>query len=195
MKRLFDFFAALFGLLLISPVFIIISLLIAIGSKGPVFYIQERIGRNGVPFNLYKFRSMKVGSDKKGLLTLGDNDNRVTKTGYFIRKYKIDELPQLINVLKGDMSLVGPRPEVSKYVDLYNDYQKQILSVRPGITDVASIKYRDEAELLKSQSDPEKFYIEHILPDKLAINIEYIKQSNLIKDIKVILNTILKILK
>jgi lipopolysaccharide/colanic/teichoic acid biosynthesis glycosyltransferase len=195
MKRLFDFFASLIGLILISPILLVIGLIIVIGSKGPVFYIQKRIGKHAVPFNLYKFRSMKVGSDKKGLLTLGDNDVRVTKIGYFIRKYKIDELPQLINVLKGDMSLVGPRPEVSKYVELYNNFQKQILSVKPGITDRASIKYRDEAEMLTKQEDPETFYIKQIMPDKVEINIEYIKNANFFSDINVIFSTVFKILK
>lgn len=195
MKRIFDFTIALFGLLFIFPIFIIICIIIKIGSKGPIFFIQKRIGRFEIPFNLYKFRSMKIGSDKKGLLTLGDNDSRVTRVGYFIRKYKIDELPQLINVLKGDMSLVGPRPEVSKYVELYSDFQKQIFNVRPGITDMASIKYRDEAEILNAQKDPEKFYVEQLMPDKLNMNIQYLKKANLKSDIFVIVNTILKILK
>lgn len=195
MKRFFDFFIASIGFLVLLPVFIIISIVIKTSSKGPVFYIQQRIGRYSVPFNLYKFRSMKVGSDKKGLLTLGDNDTRVTKIGYFIRKSKIDELPQLINVILGDMSLVGPRPEVIKYVKLYTDKQKEILKVRPGVTDLASIKYRDEAEILKTKSDPEKFYIDEIMPDKLEINIKYLNEANIIKDINVILQTFFKILK
>ena len=195
MKRLFDFFSALIGLTLIFPIFIIVSFLIIITSKGPVFYIQQRIGRYGKPFSLLKFRSMSVGSDKKGLLTVGDNDTRVTKIGYFIRKYKIDELPQLINVIIGDMSLVGPRPEVAKFVNLYTDYQKKILDVRPGITDHASIKYRDEAEVLKAQEDPEKYYIDVLMPDKLNINLSYLENTSLLKDIKVIFKTILKILR
>jgi len=189
MKRLFDIILSVFGLVIISPIFIVISFLIVLTSKGPVFYIQERIGRNSKPFKLFKFRSMRVGSDKKGLLTLGDNDSRVTKVGYFIRKSKIDELPQLINVLLGDMSFVGPRPEVEKYGSLYDDNQKQILKVRPGITDLASIKYRDEAEMLNKQEDPESYYIKVIMPDKVNINLDYIKKANFFSDIKVIFLT------
>lgn len=159
-------------------------------SKGPVIYKQTRVGKNGKDFAVLKFRSMKQDSDSKGLLTVGGKDPRITKTGYFIRKYKLDELPQLINVLKGDMSFVGPRPEVRKYVLLYNEIQKKVLNVKPGITDVASIKYRNENELLEGSDDPESFYIKEIMPVKLKMNLEYINDRSFFKDIKVIFNTL-----
>ena len=159
-------------------------------SKGPVIYKQTRVGKNGKDFSVLKFRSMKQDSESKGLLTVGGNDPRITKTGYFIRKYKLDELPQLINVLKGDMSFVGPRPEVRKYVLLYDEVQKKVLDVNPGITDVASIKYRNENEMLEGSDDPESFYIKEIMPVKLKMNLEYINDRSFFKDIKVILNTL-----
>lgn len=164
-------------------------------SRGAVFYKQVRVGRNGQDFWLYKFRSMRTGSDRKGLITIGDRDPRVTHSGYYIRKYKLDELPQLINVFKGDMSLVGPRPEVRKYVDLYSDEQKQVLSVRPGITDLASIKYRNENELLASADNPDWYYQNVIMQDKLKINLEYTKHSSLLFDIRVIAKTFHAIIK
>jgi lipopolysaccharide/colanic/teichoic acid biosynthesis glycosyltransferase len=190
MKRIFDITASFFGLIILSPLLIFISLWVGLSSKGGVFYTQIRVGRNNKDFKLYKFRSMRVNSDKKGLLTVGSKDSRITKAGYFIRKYKIDELPQLFNVLKGDMSFVGPRPEVRPYVDMYNDDQKQVLKVRPGITDPASIKYRNENDILSSVDNPEEYYIKEIMPDKLKINIEYINNRSFIKDIKIILQTI-----
>lgn len=190
MKRLFDITASFFGILILSPLFIFISLWVGLSSKGGVFYKQIRVGRNNKDFKLYKFRSMRVNSDKQGLLTVGSKDSRITKAGYFIRKYKIDELPQLFNVLKGDMSFVGPRPEVRRYVDLYSKEQMKVLSVRPGITDPASIKYRNENDILSSQSNPEEYYIQHIMPDKLKINIDYINTQTFIKDIKIIFQTI-----
>lgn len=159
-------------------------------SKGPVIYKQTRVGKNGKDFSVLKFRSMKQDSESKGLLTVGGKDPRITKTGYFIRKYKLDELPQLINVLKGDMSFVGPRPEVRKYVLLYDEVQKKVLDVNPGITDVASIKYRNENEMLEGSDDPESFYIKEIMPVKLKMNLEYINDRSFFKDIKVILNTL-----
>lgn len=159
-------------------------------SKGQVIYKQTRVGKNGKDFAVLKFRSMKQDSDSKGLLTVGGKDPRITKTGYFIRKYKLDELPQLINVLKGDMSFVGPRPEVRKYVLLYDEVQKKVLDVNPGITDVASIKYRNENEMLEGSDDPESFYIKEIMPVKLKMNLEYINDRSFFKDIKVILNTL-----
>lgn len=159
-------------------------------SKGPVIYKQTRVGKNGKDFAVLKFRSMKQDSDSKGLLTVGGKDPRITNTGYFIRKYKLDELPQLINVIKGDMSFVGPRPEVRKYVLLYNEIQKKVLNVKPGITDVASIKYRNENELLEGSDDPESFYIKEIMPVKLKMNLEYINDRSFFKDIKVIFNTL-----
>ncbi|MBQ2376201.1 MAG: sugar transferase [Bacteroidales bacterium] len=190
MKRLFDITASFFGILILSPLFIFISLWVGLSSKGGVFYKQIRVGRNNKDFKLYKFRSMRVNSDKQGLLTVGSKDSRITKAGYFIRKYKIDELPQLFNVLKGDMSFVGPRPEVRRYVDLYSEEQMKVLSVRPGITDPASIKYRNENDILSSASNPEEYYIQHIMPDKLKINIDYINKRTFVKDIKIIFQTI-----
>ena len=190
MKRLFDITASFFGVIILSPLLIFIGLWVGLSSKGGVFYKQIRVGKNNKDFKLYKFRSMRVNSDKQGLLTVGSKDSRITKAGYFIRKYKIDELPQLFNVLKGDMSFVGPRPEVRRYVDLYSKEQMKVLSVRPGITDPASIKYRNENDILSSQSNPEEYYIQHIMPDKLRINIEYINTQNFIKDIKIIFQTI-----
>ena len=190
MKRLFDITASFFGILILSPLLIFIGLWVGLSSKGGVFYKQIRVGRNNKDFKLYKFRSMRVNSDKQGLLTVGSKDSRITKAGYFIRKYKIDELPQLFNVLKGDMSFVGPRPEVRRYVDLYSEEQMKVLSVRPGITDPASIKYRNENDILSSQSNPEQYYIQHIMPDKLKINIDYINTRTFVKDIKIIFQTI-----
>ena len=190
-KRIFDVLMSSVGLLLLSPLFLIISIAVILESKGGIFYKQERIGKNGKPFKLLKFRSMYVGADKKGLLTVSGRDPRITRVGYFIRKTKIDELPQLINVLKGDMSLVGPRPEVAKYVNLYNDEQKQILSVRPGITDPASITFRNENDLLAQAENPEKFYIESVMPEKIRISLDYIKKRNFFTDIGIIFKTIL----
>lgn len=190
MKRLFDITASFFGILILSPLLIFIGLWVGLSSKGGVFYKQIRVGKNNKDFKLYKFRSMRVNSDKQGLLTVGSKDSRITKAGYFIRKYKIDELPQLFNVLKGDMSFVGPRPEVRRYVDLYSEEQMKVLSVRPGITDPASIKYRNENDILSSASNPEQYYIQHIMPDKLKINIDYINTQTFFKDIKIIFQTI-----
>ena len=193
MKRLFDIVCSFFGLLCLSPLFIFIAIAIVLESKGGIFYRQERIGKNGIAFRLFKFRSMRPDSDKKGLLTVGSRDNRITKTGYYIRKYKVDELPQLINVLIGDMSLVGPRPEVKKYTDLYNAEQKKVLSVQPGITDWASLEYFEESDLLSKSSDPEKTYIDEVMPAKLKINQKYIEHHSLGEDIKIILLTIKRI--
>lgn len=190
MKRLFDITASFFGIIILTPLLIFIGLWVGLSSKGGVFYKQIRVGKNNKDFKLYKFRSMRVNSDKQGLLTVGSKDSRITKAGYFIRKYKIDELPQLFNVLKGDMSFVGPRPEVRRYVDLYSKEQMKVLSVRPGITDPASIKYRNENDILSSASNPEEYYIQHIMPDKLKINIDYINTQTFIKDIKIIFQTI-----
>lgn len=193
MKRLFDIFFSFIGLVILSPFFLLIALLIVFDSKGGVFYKQIRVGKNGQDFYLYKFRSMRTDSDKKGLLTVGGRDPRITKVGYFIRTYKIDELPQLLNVLKGDMSLVGPRPEVRHYVDLYTEEQRTVLTVKPGVTDYASIEYSKENELLGKASDPEKTYIEEIMPAKLQLNLKYMAEKGLITDIKIILRTLKKI--
>lgn len=191
MKRTFDIVASFVGLLLLSPLFLIVTVWIMLDSKGGVFYKQVRVGRNNKDFLLYKFRSMRINADKAGLLTVGGRDARITRSGYTIRKYKIDELPQLLNVFLGDMSLVGPRPEVRRYVDLYTVKQQNVLTVRPGITDPASIKYRNENDLLSTQSNPEQYYIDVIMQDKLRINEEYITTHTFFKDIQLIFKTIL----
>lgn len=193
MKRIFDLVFSIAGLILLSPVFLIISLLIKIDSKGPVFYRQLRVGKNNSDFRLLKFRTMKTDSDKNGLLTVGGRDARITGAGYYLRKFKIDELPQLLNVAAGEMSFVGPRPEVRRYVDLYDDEQRKVLNVLPGITDVASIKYRNENELLEKSEDPESYYIDNIMPDKLKLNIDYIEQRSFTNDLKVIFKTLITI--
>ena len=189
MKRLFDIISSGIGLLILSPLFLIVAIWVKLDSPGPVFYKQVRVGRDNKDFYLYKFRSMRVGSDKKGLITVGGHDPRVTRSGYYIRKYKLDEFPQLINVFKGDMSLVGPRPEVRKYVDLYTPEQMHVLDVRPGITDLASIRYRNENELLAKASDPEQYYRDVIMQDKLNINLEYVHNHSFLGDIKLIFKT------
>ena len=189
MKRLFDITASGLGLLVLSPLFLVLALWIKLDSPGPVFYRQVRVGRGNKDFRLFKFRSMRVGSDKKGLITVGGHDPRVTRSGYYIRKYKLDELPQLINVFIGDMSLVGPRPEVRKYVDLYTPEQLRVLDVRPGITDMASIRYRNENELLEQAADPEQYYRDVVMQDKLRINLEYVADHSFIKDLKIIFMT------
>lgn len=188
-KRGFDILFSLLGLVILSPLLLLIAVIVKADSKGPVMYKQLRVGKNGRDFNLLKFRTMKVDSDKEGLLTIGGHDSRITGAGYYLRKYKLDELPQLINVLKGEMSFVGPRPEVRKYVDQYNDEQKIVLNVRPGITDVASIKYRNESEILSSQPDPEEYYVRNIMPDKIKMNLLYIEDRSVLKDVKLIFKT------
>lgn len=193
--RFFDFVLSLVGLVILAPIFIVLAVWIKIDSVGPVFYKQIRVGQNGKDFGLFKFRSMVVDADKKGLITVGGKDPRITRSGYFIRKYKLDELPQLINVLVGDMSLVGPRPEVRKYVEFYDDEQNKVLSVKPGITDYASIEYMDENEILGKSMDPEKIYIEEIMPEKIKYNMKYIKNRSLIEYFKIIFLTVLKIIR
>lgn len=195
MKRIFDIIASGLGILLLCPLFIAIALWIKLDSKGPILYKQQRVGRNNKDFTLYKFRSMRIGADRCGLITVGERDPRVTYSGYLIRKYKLDELPQLINVFLGDMSLVGPRPEVRKYVELYSKEQMNVLSVRPGITDMASVLYRNENELLGSVEDPEQYYREVIMKDKLNINLDYIRQCSFLYDMKLILLTIKTIIR
>ena len=189
MKRLFDIVASGCGLLVLSPLFIVLAIWIKLDSKGPVFYKQSRVGQYNKDFLLYKFRSMRVGSDKKGLITVGNRDPRITKSGYFIRKYKLDEFPQLINVFIGDMSLVGPRPEVRKYVDLYTEEQLHVLDVKPGITDLASIRYRNENEILENVENPDEYYINVVMQDKLKINLEYVNNHSFWYDISLILKT------
>ena len=195
MKRAFDFLFSLFILILFFPIGLIISILILFSSHGGIFYMQERIGRQGLPFKLYKFRSMRVNADKSGKLTVGMKDPRITGIGIFIRKYKLDEFPQFINVLRGDMSIVGPRPEVREFVDLYSEAQKKVLDVKPGITDYASIEYFNENELLAASDDPKKTYIEDIMPDKIKINQKYLANPTLSHDLKIIFKTILRVLK
>lgn len=194
MIRIFDFLLSICGLLLLSPILVIVSLLITLESAGGVFYLQERIGRHGVPFKLYKFRSMSANSDKSGLLTVGMKDSRITRIGFYLRKYKLDELPQLINVVKGEMSLVGPRPEVKKYVDLYTQEQKNVLSIRPGMTDLASIEFSNENELLEAQSNPEAFYIHEIMPRKIELNMNFINNPSLKFYFSIIFQTIRNII-
>ena len=190
LKRTFDFLASLFGLLLLSPVILCIAVWVECDSKGPIFYRQVRVGKDGREFKLLKFRSMRMGADRAGLLTLGDRDPRVTRSGFWLRKTKLDELPQLFNVLVGDMSLVGPRPEVPKYVALYTPEQREILSVRPGITDAASVEMRNEAELMAQQADPEGYYVNVQIPLKIKLAKEYIAQQSLLSDLKLIVRTI-----
>jgi lipopolysaccharide/colanic/teichoic acid biosynthesis glycosyltransferase len=190
MIRFLDFLFSFLGLILLSPFFLLIALFIKLSSSGPVLYKQSRIGLNGAEFDVYKFRSMRLNSDKLGLITVGGRDPRVTPVGYFLRKYKLDELPQLINVLNGDMSLVGPRPEVKKYVELYTNEQRKVLSIPPGITDWASIYYRDENVILGQSSHPERDYIEKVMPDKLNYNLIYIENYGLVQYFKIIFSTL-----
>jgi lipopolysaccharide/colanic/teichoic acid biosynthesis glycosyltransferase len=195
MIRFFDILFSFFGLIILSPFFLIIAICIIVDSKGGIFYKQMRVGKDDVDFKLYKFRTMATGSDKGSLITIGEKDSRITKTGFFLRKYKLDELPQLINVLKGDMSLVGPRPEVRKYVDLYTAEQSKVLSVIPGITDYASIEYIDENQILGAAADPDKAYIEQVMPDKIRYNMKYIENRTLKEYFKIIFLTLYKIIK
>lgn len=190
MIRLFDFLFSLLGLILLFPLFLIIFIWIKLDSKGPIFYKQVRVGKNDKDFSLYKFRSMKIDSDKSGLLTVGEKDSRITKSGYYLRKYKLDELPQLFNVLKGEMSIVGPRPEVRKYVDMYTEEQRKVLAVKPGITDYASIEYVNENELLAESEEPETTYIKEIMPEKIKLNMKYINNQSVNEYFKIILLTI-----
>lgn len=189
MKRFADCIIAVISLILLLPIFILVVILIKTDSKGPVFFKQVRVGRYNKDFKIYKFRTMYIDSDKKGLLTIGGRDSRVTKLGYYLRKSKLDELAQLINIVKGDMSFVGPRPEVRSYVELYTEEQIEVLNVRPGITDIASIEYRNENELLENQEDPNQFYIDVIMQRKLQLNLDYLKNRNLIKDFIIVLKT------
>ena len=195
MKRLCDIVLSAVGLLCLSPLLLVVALWVKIDSTGPVFYRQLRVGRYNTDFRIYKFRSMYTDSDKRGLITIGGHDPRVTRAGYYIRKLKLDELPQLINVLLGDMSFVGPRPEVRKYVDMYTPEQLHVLDVRPGITDAASIKYRNENDILARQANPERYYIDVVMQDKLRINLEYVAHNSLLEDLKLIFETFKAIIK
>ena len=189
MKRLFDIIASSLGLLFLSPLFLVLAIWIKLDSKGPVFYRQVRVGKDNKDFRIFKFRSMRVGSDKGSLVTVGGRDPRITRSGYFIRKFKLDEFPQLINVLIGDMSLVGPRPEVRHYVDYWTPEQMHVLDVRPGITDPASVKFRNENELLGQAEDPEKYYIEVVMQEKIKLYLEYVQNHSFWGDIKLIFQT------
>lgn len=189
MKRLFDIVASGCGLIVLSPVFLILAIWIKLDSPGPVFFRQVRVGRGNRDFRIFKFRSMRVGSDKGSLVTIGGHDPRITRSGYFIRKFKLDEFPQLINVFVGDMSLVGPRPEVRHYVDYWTPEQMHVLDVRPGITDPASIKFRNENELMEQAEDPEKYYIEVIMQEKIKLYLEYVQHHSFLGDIGLIFKT------
>ena len=191
-KRIFDFVVSLVGVIVISPILLIVAIAIKIDSKGNVLFLQKRVGKNEKPFYIYKFRTMVTDAEKLGKQITVGNDNRITKVGAFLRKYKIDELPQLLNVVKGDMSLVGPRPEVPRYVELYSEEEKKVLNVRPGITDLASLRYKDENDILGKVENPEEYYINVIMKDKLKLNLEYIEKSNILLDISLIFKTIIK---
>lgn len=195
MKRLFDICVSSIVLMLFLPFGILISIAILCESKGGVFYRQQRVGKNGIPFRLWKFRTMRVNADKLGKLTVGMRDPRITRVGYFIRKSKLDEFPQFINVLMGEMSVVGPRPEVQEYVDLYTPEQREVLSVKPGITDYASLEYFKENELLGQSENPRETYIHEIMPAKIALNKKYIANPTLSQDIKIMWLTFLKMIK
>lgn len=192
-KRLFDIIFSILGLIVLLPLFLVVTLLILIDSKGGAFFFQSRVGKNNRDFQMIKFRTMFSDSEKKGFLTVGNTDARITTIGRWLRRYKIDEFPQLLNILKGEMSFVGPRPEVRKYVDLYNDEQMSVLSVKQGLTDYASLEYIKENEILEQYDNPEEVYIEKIMPEKLALNIKYIKDKGFFTDLKIMLKTIQKI--
>jgi lipopolysaccharide/colanic/teichoic acid biosynthesis glycosyltransferase len=194
MIRILDILFTTLGIIILMPFFIIIGILIKLNSKGPFLYKQERVGWKGIDFKVYKFRTMHVDSDKLGLLTVGGRDPRITKVGYYLRKLKLDELPQLFNVLFGNMSLVGPRPEVRKYVDLYTFDQKKILLIKPGITDWASIVYRDENIILEKSLNPEKDYIQIILPDKIKYNLIFLNNYKVLEYLKILIFTFIKII-
>ncbi len=191
MKRCFDLFFSSLGLIILGPLLFLIALIIKCSSNGPVFFRQTRIGKHQIPFKIFKFRTMLIDAETKGpQITVGDRDPRITTIGYYLRKYKLDELPQLINVFKGDMSLVGPRPEVPRYVAMYTEEQKKVFILRPGITDFASIEFRNENAMLAGVADPEAKYIQEIMPAKLKLNLQYLQQHSLWLDIKLILKTL-----
>ena len=190
MKRFLDVILSALVLVILSPLFIIIAIIITCESRGGVIYSQTRVGRYNKDFKLLKFRTMYTGSDQKGLITVGEHDARITRFGYFLRKSKMDEFPQLLNIIKGDMSIVGPRPEVRHYVDMYTEKQMKALSVRPGLTDFASLVYIDENKLLENQEDPEEFYIKEMMPRKLELNLKYIEQQSVKTDAILIFKTL-----
>lgn len=193
-KRAMDIAISAAALCVLWPVFLLIALAIVIDDPGPVFYRQVRVGRGGKPFRIFKFRTMVVDADKKGLSITVGRDSRITRVGAFLRKTKLDELAQLLNVLCGQMSFVGPRPEVPRYVELYTPYQRQVLLVRPGITDYASIAYRNENDLLAGADDPEKMYIETIMPDKIELNMKYLREISPLADLRLILKTVIAVI-
>ena len=195
MIKAIDFLLALIGLIILSPVLILVALFIKLTSKGPVFFMQSRVGKDGKDFKVFKFRTMYTQAEKLGFLTVGGKDNRITAIGYYLRKFKIDELPQLLNVLKGEMSLVGPRPEVRRYVDMYSIDQIKALNVLPGITDYASIAYRNENEMLATASNPEEYYIKEIMPNKIELNFKYINNRSVTEYFKIIGMTLLSAIK
>lgn len=194
MIRFFDFIFSLISLIFLMPLFIILAVLIKLDSKGPVLFKQIQVGKDGKDFTLFKFRSMFINAEQGGLITVGERDPRITKIGYFLRKYKIDELLQLVNVLIGDMSFVGPRPEVPRYVKLYSSEQRKILTVKPGITDYASIYFIHENELISKSNNPEKTYITVILPAKINYNMIFINNQTVSEYFKIILLTIRKLI-
>jgi len=191
-KRIFDITSSFMVLVLLFPFIIIISVLIKLDSKGSVFFSQIRVGKNGKDFLLLKFRTMKVANENSSLITIG-KDNRITNFGRVLRKYKLDELPQLVNILFGKMSVVGPRPEVRKYVNLYSSIQLEILNAKPGLTDPSSLKFSNESELLGKVENPEKYYIEELMPAKIDLSLRYIKSQNFTNDLKIIFRTFSKI--
>jgi len=193
-KRLLDIIVSLISIILLLPIFVVIAILIKLDTKGPIFYIQQRVGRDFKKFGLYKFRTMVANADKIGPLVTKDRDPRITRVGYYLRKWKLDELPQFFNVLKGDMSLVGPRPEVERYIDLFRDEYKVILSIKPGITDYATIHFRDEEDIIAQFEDVEKGYTEIVLPKKIELYKKYIEEISLMTDIKILFLTFLKVL-
>ena len=193
MKRLFDILFALFVLICFLPIGMLLSLWIVFESRGGIFFSQNRVGKNGVSFRLLKFRTMYVNAESSGRITVGSRDARITKAGYYLRRYKLDEFPQFINVLNGDMSIVGPRPEVQEYVDLYTESQRKILQVKPGITDLASLAYFHENELLANSENPQQTYIKEVLPAKIKLNEEYLKNPSFFNDLSIILKTVAKI--
>lgn len=193
MKRIVDFLVALVGLLIIWPLLLVIAIAVKCSSRGPVLFCQTRMGRGFRPFSIYKFRTMVVDAPKLGAQITAGADPRITRVGHFLRQWKLDELPQLVNVLKGDMSLVGPRPEVPRYVEMFREDYASVLSVRPGITDPASLKYRNESTLLAASENPEATYVEQILPDKIALAKDYVAHSSLLYDLRLIWQTVLHV--
>lgn len=194
-KRLLDLVVSAVGLVILAPFFLLFAVAIKVDSRGPVFYLQERVGKGGTLFRLFKFRTMRVGADKATAITVGQRDPRITSVGHFLRRFKLDELPQLINVLKGEMSLVGPRPELKRFVDIYQGDQRKVIEVTPGITDYASLEFRNENELLEGKPDPLDFYTKEILPKKLELNLKYIREQSFWTDVRIIVLTIVHIFK